>query len=321
MQPVSVKAPRRAPVVGDPRADAEVLRDVRVGLGEVAADRAQGVTGRSSRCRRCRAPAARVRHRLVVARDQRQDAAEVTVRDVGRDVRRQLGAVVAGPADLAAPAPEIGQLDGEFGGHGHSSRKSVGTPRSCPGPPPLKQGGRPQVQRTWRALPSSYAACPDSEAGVPVSHQAPDSVQRGLRHPAHHDGRTLLGDGGRAGCGVRRPRARRGSPVGARPRRGSPASGRARRSRPARCRLGAGTAGVGEQVVEAVGTLAGLQPVDHREAGVVAEHGDVGLPGERGGVELGVEHQVGAVAEDRGHHAVGVGRRRAIAAPHGATTS
>ena len=67
-------------------------------------------------------------------------------------------------------------------------------------------------------------------------------------------------------------------------------------------------AGVGEQVVEAVGALAGLQPVDHGEARVVAEHGDERDPGERRGVELGVQHQVGAVAEDRGDQAVRVGQ-------------
>ena len=72
---------------------------------------------------------------------------------------------------------------------------------------------------------------------------------------------------------------------------------------------GAGAAGVGEQVVEPVGALTRLQPVDHREAGVVAEHRDVRHPCEGRGVELGVEHQVGAVAEDRRHHAVRVGAR------------
>ena len=47
-------------------------------------------------------------------------------------------------------------------------------------PPGRRDGASPamsQIQRTWRALPSSYAARPDSDAGVPVSHQAPDSVQ------------------------------------------------------------------------------------------------------------------------------------------------
>ena len=54
-------------------------------------------------------------------------------------------------------------------------------------------GVRGQIQRTWRALPSSYAARPDSDAGTPVSHQAPDSVQVGVVHAADHDRGPLLG--------------------------------------------------------------------------------------------------------------------------------
>ena len=83
-------------------------------------------------------------------------------------------------------------------GHGRSTR-SWGEARAS--------GPACQTQRTWRALPSSYAAWPDSDAGVPVSHQAPDSVQVGLGDPADHDRRPLLGDRRRARGGVGRPEA------------------------------------------------------------------------------------------------------------------
>ena len=73
--------------------------------------------------------------------------------------------------------------------------------------------------------------------------------------------------------------------------------------------VGSGAAGVGEHVVEPLRALVGLQPVDHGEARVVAEHRHVGVTGEGSGVELGVEHQVGAVAVQRSDQPVRMGLR------------
>ena len=47
-----------------------------------------------------------------------------------------------------------------------------------------------------------------------------------------------------------------------------------------------------------------LEPVDHGEAAVVADDHDQLLPGEHRAVEVGVEHQVRAVADERDHVAV-----------------
>ena len=44
-----------------------------------------------------------------------------------------------------------------------------------------------------------------------------------------------------------------------------------------------------------------LEPLDHREATVVAEERDQLVPGDHGAQELGVEHQVRAVADEREH--------------------
>ncbi len=79
--------------------------------------------------------------------------------------------------------------------------------------------------------------------------------------------------------------------------------------------VGSRSAGVGQHVVEACGALVGLQAVDDGVSAVVAEDGDERMAGEGRGVELGVEHQVGAVAEQAGDQAGGVG----LGTGHGGT--
>ena len=73
-------------------------------------------------------------------------------------------------------------------------------------------------------------------------------------------------------------------------------------------------AAVLEEVVEGRGALEALQAVDHGEAAIVADDDDELKAGEDRAVDVGVEHQVAAVADEDDHVARGVGHLRPPAA-------
>ena len=175
-------------------------------------------------------------------------------------------------------------------------------------------GGPGRIHRSCRSLPRSYDSCPARDAGTPTSHHAPASVQ--VVGWTRHTTTT--------GRPVRRAVSRARPYAAARSAR-VPSAGTSSTPQPIeracaakstrRSAAAPGPAASASMLLNPLGALPGLEPVDHREPGVVADNRHERDAGKRGRIEIGAEHQIRAVAEERRHEPV----RMRCGAGHGRT--
>ena len=179
----------------------------------------------------------------------------------------------------------------------------------------------PHSHRSWSAFASSYAARPAERlghAGLPPGTRLGPG---GVVGAADHDRRAPLRRAPPCGRARTPPAARRPAPSRARPRPGTPATRACAAKSTCTLPSAPGPRESASMLLNPSAPWLVCSRWITAKPALSQSTDDVGVPGERGGVELGVEHQVGPVADSAVTSPSGWVCARAIAAPQGATTS